>query len=335
MKLLFELSKEHSTLPTDEVLSCLEAEGVRYNCIDSNENALAISANIGCDKIKRLSERLSLTFSIDELLFSCLPSVDEIKKHAETTEVSDKGTLAVRYRNRSEKVDSQPIVEALAEVYTKDRPVDLTNPDSEIRVLITDPKVYVGLKKAEVDRKGFEKRKVQYRPFFSPVSLHPKIARTLVNLSCVKKNEKLLDPFCGTGGILLEAGFIGANVIGSDVEEKMIEGCRETLDFYGVKRYELFCSDVGEITDFVSEVDAVVTDLPYGKSTTTRGEDIEALYNRAFENLEKVLKRGGKAVVGLSESGMMHLGEEYLYLLKSYEFKVHRSLTRYFGVFKK
>ncbi|MCK4365573.1 MAG: DNA modification methylase, partial [Thermoplasmatales archaeon] len=98
------------------------------------------------------------------------------------------------------------MVRELADVYTKDRDVILENPDNEIRGLITDSKVYVGLKTAEINRSQFEERKIQHRPFFSPISLHPKLARALVNLSSIKKDETLLDPFCGTGGILLEAG---------------------------------------------------------------------------------------------------------------------------------
>ena len=121
-------------------------------------------------------------------------------------------------RNRSNKIDSQTIVRALAESYTPHRNVVLDHPDSEIRGMITDDKVYVGIKQVEIPRKNFETRKVQNRPFFSPISLHPKVARALVNLSEVEKNETLLDPFCGTGGILLEAGLIGANVIGNDIQ---------------------------------------------------------------------------------------------------------------------
>ena len=119
---------------------------------------------------------------------------------------------------------------------------------------------------------------MQHRPFFSPISLHPKLARALVNLSSIKKGETLLDPFCGTGGIIIEAGLIGAKILGSDIEKKMIEGCKKTLEFYRIKEYELFCSDIGDIHKFVkNSVDAVVTDLPYGKSTTTKGEELSHL----------------------------------------------------------
>ncbi len=54
-----------------------------------------------------------------------------------------------------------------------------------------------------VARARLEARKVTHRPFSLPISLHPKLARALVNLARVPMGGVLLDPFCGTGGILL------------------------------------------------------------------------------------------------------------------------------------
>lgn len=335
MKLLFELSKEHETLPKAEVIACLQAENVSHTIVESKDGVLVIEADVEGDVIKRLKERLSLTFFIDELLFSCQPLLREIKEYATQNNIDKKGSIAINYKNRSRSIDSQPIVKALAEIYSKNRVVNLTNPDIQIRVLITESKIYVGLKIVEMDRSQFEKRKVQYRPFFSPISLHPKLARALVNLSMIRKNDTLLDPFCGTGGILIEAGLIGANVIGVDIEEKMIEGCEKTLDFYKIKNYELVCSDIGEIKNYISYVDSIVTDLPYGKSTTTKGENLRRLYDRAFESISNVLKKKGIAIVGLSNKDMISIGEKYFSLTDKHEYRVHGSLTRYFLTYQK
>lgn len=335
MKSIFELSKEHKTLPIAEVLACLKAEKIGYNIIESKDDVLVIETNAKHDTIKRLAVRLSLTFYVDEFLFSCPPYIKDIKKYAVDNAIEKKGSIAIRYKNRSNTVDSQPIVQALAEIYSKGRKVALKNPDIEIRGLITDSRLYVGLEIAEINRSRFEARKVQHRPFFSPISLHPKLARALVNISLIKKDETLLDPFCGTGGILIEAGLIGARTIGSDVEDKMIEGCKKNLDFYGIKNYELFCSDIGNINRYIAEVDAVVTDLPYGRSTTTKGEYIQQLYERAFENISKILKPGRRAIMGLSNKDMLPVGEKYFSLVEKHELRAHRSLTRFFAVYQK
>ena len=78
-----------------------------------------------------------------------------------------------------------------------------------------------------------------------------------------------------------------------------------------------------------------MTDLPYGKSTTTKGENVSQLYERAFESISKVLKKDGRAVVGLSNRDMISIGEKYFSLVEKYEFRVHRSLTRYFAIYQR
>jgi len=335
MKYLFELSKEHKTLPLAEILACLKTENIDFNILESNEDVLLIETNSNENIIKNLTGRLSYTFYMDQFLFSCLPSSGELKKQLSPKIIEKKGSIAIKYKNRSKNIDSQPIVKALAEIYTKGREVTLENPDIEVRGLITDSTVYVGLKSAEVNRSQFEERKVQNRPFFSPISLHPKLARTLVNLSLIKKDETLLDSFCGTGGILLEAGLIGARVIGSDIEDKMIEGCKKTLDFYKVNDYKLYCSDIGDIGSHIDKVDAIVTDLPYGKSTTTKGEKMNNLYMRAFESMSRLLKNGGRAVIGLSNEDLISIGEKFFSQVEKHNFRAHRSLNRYFVVYEK
>ena len=335
MKYLFELSKEHKTLPTDEILSCLSAENINYQILVSNDDILLIESNSKIKKINQLSNRLSFTFFIDEFMFSSEHSNKDVRAVASENPLSKSGSVAIKYKNRSNEINSQPIVKTLAEVYTKNRKVLLDNPEIEIRAMITDSKLYVGSKISEIDRSKFEERKVQHRPFFSPISLHPKVARALVNLTSIKRDEVLLDPFCGTGGILLEAGLIGIKVIGSDIEEKMIEGCKKTLDFYNIKNNKLLCSDIGELHKYIDKIDAIATDLPYGKSTTTKGEKMDQLYKRSFESMSKLLKKDGKAVIGLSNKDLIPLGQKYFNLIEKYDFKIHRSLTRNFIVYQK
>lgn len=330
MKYLFELSKEHKTLPISEVLSCLDAEKTIYDTVECNDDIVIIDTeNIDIEKI---ANRLSMSYYIDEFLFSA--KKDDIKILSKKNKIPSEGTVAVRCKNRSKNVNSKDIVKTLADNYTVDRKVNLSNPDIEIRVLITDKKSYVGVKKFEINRTQFENRKVQHRPFFSPISLHPKIARCLVNISKIKQEGILLDPFCGTGGILLEAGLIGIKVVGSDIENKMIEGCKKTLEHYNVKKFELFCTDIGDIDSKINIVDTVVTDLPYGKSTTTKGEDVKDLYVRSFEKISNILKNEGIAIMGISSRESIKLGEKYLKLLEIHEIKAHSSLTRYFAVFQ-
>ncbi|MBN2066504.1 MAG: hypothetical protein JW771_06830 [Candidatus Thermoplasmatota archaeon] len=335
MKYLFELSKEHHTLPSAELISCLHAERLPFIIIEKNNDVLVIDTSISESKIASVGQRMAFTFYIDTFLFSCSPTIGNVTEHAKKQKIEQNGSLAIRHKNRSETIDSQPLVQALASVFSRGRNVVLNNPDIEIRAYITDKVLYVGRKLVEINRTQFEQRKVQYRPFFSPISLHPKIARALVNLSGIRAKETLLDPFCGTGGILLEAGRIGAKVIGSDIEQKMVDGCRQTLAFYHIPHDNIFCTDVSSIGKNVSCVDAIVTDLPYGKATTTKGEPITNLYDRAFHHLSEILKTNGRAVIGMGHNDMLSIGKQYFSLKETHTWRAHRSLTRCFAVFEK
>jgi tRNA (guanine10-N2)-dimethyltransferase len=335
MRLLFELSKEHTTLPTAEVLASLIAEGIDASVINSNEDVLLVETETNDDGIKQLAERLAFTFMIDELLFCCPATIDEILQNAQNHQLSSEGSLAIRCKNRSTHIDSEHLIDQLGDIYTKNRQVNLTNPDIELRAVITDSVAYLGIKKAGIDTSYFQQRRGHLRPFLSPITLHPKIARAMVNLSQVKKQQTLLDPFCGTGGILLEAGLLGVNIIGSDIEQKMIDGSQKNLDFYHLKNYRLYCADIGNVARYAAAVDAIATDFPYARSTTTKGEQLTRLYNRAFKTISQVLKKKRYAVVGLSNEDIATIGEQYLSVVAIYPVKSHRSLTRYFVVYKK
>lgn len=335
MKLLFELSKEHATLPCAEVLATLNAEHMNSTFISSNEDVLIVETKPQDTGIQRLAERLAFTFMIDELLFSCPATVDDIIKNAEKHPLPGEGSIAIRCKNRSTHIRSEQLIDQLGDIYTKKRHVNLTNPDNELRAVVSENTAYLGVKKAGIETSHFQQRRGHLRPFLSPITLHPKIARALVNLSQVKKQQTLLDPFCGTGGILLEAGLLGAHTVGSDIEQKMIDGSQKNLEYYHLKNYRLYCADIGDIARYVPSVDAIATDFPYARSTTTKGEQLTRLYNRAFEAISQVLKKNGYAVVGLSNENIRSIGEQYLSVIATFPVKSHRSLTRYFVVYQR
>lgn len=320
MKLILELSGEHPTLPRAEAIACLESEFNKFRIIDEAERVIVVDVKGNINKLSRLS----LSHFVDEFLFSS--NIEKLFDYAEKIKVD--GTFMVKVKH----VGGKKIVNAEKKVggLIKGR-VDLKNPKNEIRIIVSE-KCFAGKKILKIDRKQFDKRKPQFRPFFSPISLHPRLARALVNLSRIKKDHVLFDPFCGTGGILIEAGLVGAKTVGSDIDEKMVKGCGENLKFFGIRNHTLFQSDVGDVN---IKCDAIVTDPPYGRSASTKKEDIEKLYERAFEVFRKILKKGGCLVIALPDKRFMELGKKYLSLFEAHPVRVHRSLTRYFCVYRK
>ncbi|MEM0466583.1 MAG: TRM11 family methyltransferase [Candidatus Thermoplasmatota archaeon] len=336
MKLLCELSKEHSTLPKAEIKAGLAAEEIQVQTIEEHNNLSIFDISTPAKNLQHLFTRLALTFHFYDLLFSCEPDLNILQQQLKQIKQLPPGTIAISKKNLTAQYDTKPILHYLQTHFTKNRTVNLTNPTHHLNLFFTNEQIYVGRLLHTNNRKQYEQRKVQYRPFFSPISLHPKWARTLVNLSQIKRNQTLLDPFCGTGGILLEAGLLGINIIGSDIEEKMIIGCKQSLNHYSIQNFMVFQADISELPKkLIKPVDAVVTDFPYGRSTTTKKEDIQALYHRAYRTIAEILKKNGRAVIGLSDTKTIPQAQHDLELIEIHEFRVHKSLTRYFCVFQK
>ena len=320
MKLILELSGEHPTLPRAEAIACLESEFNKFRIIDEGERVIVVDVK---NDVNRLG-CLSLSHYVDEFLFSS--NIEKLFDYAKTIKVD--GTFKVNVKHVAGKKTSNIERKMGGLIHGK---VDLKNPKNEIRIIVSD-RCFAGRKILQIDRKQFDKRKPQFRPFFSPISLHPRLARALVNLSRIKKDRVLFDPFCGTGGILIEAGLIGAKTVGSDIDEKMVKGCRENLEYFGIKNYALFQSDVGDVN---IKCDAIVTDPPYGRSASTKKENVGKLYERAFEVFRKILKKERYLVIALPDKKFIDLGKNYLNLLWAHPVRVHRSLTRYFCVYRK
>jgi tRNA (guanine10-N2)-dimethyltransferase len=142
----------------------------------------------------------------------------------------------------------------------------------------------------------------------------------------------LLDPFCGTGGVVLEAAEIGLRPIGSDRDRRMVAGTRTALRARGADG-GLAVADAGRLPFRHGTVHGIATDPPYGRASSTKGETIRGLYERAFRAFADLLPRGGHAAVVLPDPSMIDLASNAFDLVESHALRVHRSLARHFCVF--
>lgn len=328
---MIELSGEHPTLAVSEILAITNTEGTHCEVLEEDDGLLVLDTDTPSEKI---ANRAALAWHISEYQFSS--PIDEVVNHIKNVDLEGKSFAirAKRVGNRWSGEEVKELTENIGTILKDQAPVDLEDPELEIRVAMSRS-CHVGKKLFDIDRTAFEERKPRNRPFSTPISLHPRLARALVNLTGVKAGEVLLDPFCGTGGILIEALLIGAEVVGSDIDGKMVAGCKRNLSFLGLpdEDIELRKMDVSEVVNHIDVVDAIATDPPYGRSASTNKENIDDLYARSFEAFSHVLKSKGKLCIVLPDKKFTVLSEEYFSLENIYDVYVHRSLTRYFCVF--
>lgn len=204
---------------------------------------------------------------------------------------------------------------------TENNSVDLENPEESIRLYLFEEKYFLARLVEDIDRGLFEQRKNQNRPFSSPVSLDPVLARVLVNLSEAPTNGSLIDPFCGTGGILIEAGLCNIFPTGIDIKKEMVEGSRKNLEEYGLIMHDIRQGKVENWEELFEDqiFDAVVTDLPYGKSSKVEGSPVETF----LENMDEMT--AGKKVFVYDKPELEGFSAKY-------SVYIHGSMTRYIFV---
>lgn len=210
--------------------------------------------------------------------------------------------------------------------------VSFRNPDFVIRVYHTD-RWYITREIWNNSITSDFGRRAQMRPFFSPISLSPRTARLMINLSGTVKGETILDPFCGTGGILIEGGILGRRVIGNDFSLSMSSGTKLNLKYYGIKNANVFNHNALDL-DPGETVHAIVTDLPYGRNSRVSSRELRNFYSLAMKKMYDMLIAGRRMVVMINSPEMLSIPEE-LNTLWSMSFRVHSSLTRHILVFQK
>ncbi len=208
--------------------------------------------------------------------------------------------------------------------------VDLDTPKTKFDFIFTKNNIFVCLDILKMDKKFVKERDAKFRPGFHPSSMNALFAKALVNLSSVKPGEKLLDPFCGVGGILVEAGLLKCKLLGYDIDELMVKKCMKNLKFYKISSFKVKLGDALESKD---RVHTIVTDPPYGRHSSLHGKSINFLYNKFIGVAYKNLNKNRKMVIVMPEKLDVNIGK--FKLRAKILHRIHKTLTRKILVLEK
>ena len=153
---------------------------------------------------------------------------------------------------------------------------DLDNPKKRFGVVLDNSAGYVAwgwMIGQGPGKHGWSAMRANKRPFFRPVSLEPRLARAAVNIAAGTSKGRVIDPMCGTGGILIESALSGRPTLGIDFDPVMVDGSQQNIEWAEVE------ADVvrGDATrfEFPSDFTAVVVDPPYGRNSPSDEKLIE------------------------------------------------------------
>ncbi len=342
-KLFFLLSGENATLPAAELKAILEAEGFAYTITEKLDQLVRLEAD--SRSVKAVHCRSAYTMASALELFTCQGQETEIIKTAHAANfknaINEGESFAVRIKRVKEysaKSDTMNLERKLGKhilqntIATK---VNLKTPDKTFFGVLTSNKLVFGIKLAEITPKTFSERRPRKKPFFHPSAMPSKLARCMVNLARVKAGELMLDPFCGTGSVMIEAAFVGCRVLGLDVQRRMTEGTRRNLKHFGVESEGLVIADSRKLP--LTRIDHVVTDPPYGKSATTMKSTTKQIVQGVLSSAHPLLSAGQLICIASPKTlSIARIGVELGYRhVESHFAYVHRTLTREIAVFEK
>ncbi|MCS6784010.1 MAG: RsmD family RNA methyltransferase [Candidatus Caldarchaeum sp.] len=207
--------------------------------------------------------------------------------------------------------------------------VDLSNPDVSFVVLVSEKVCVAGLALALKPKKFFADRKAGLRPFKIPSALQPKLARCLVNLAVNTKDSRVLDPFAGSGAVVIEAGLMGHEAFGVEVKTWVANGMRLNTCSYAPSKTHVIQGDAKRLP-FTKAFDSVATDPPYGRSATLGGMPFKKLLKQFCTSVVSVLDEKARMAITVPKQLFPDLLEEcgVFKLVEHYDLYVHKSLTR-------
>ena len=117
----------------------------------------------------------------------------------------------------------------------------------------------------------------------------PPLAAALVQLAEPRAGQVLLDPFSGSGTILLESLPFGVQIVGGDVSARAIEACRNRgLD---VRQWDARSLPLKD-----ASIDRIVSNLPWGDQSAIETGSV-GFYADICREMERVLTPTGKIVL--------------------------------------
>jgi 23S rRNA G2445 N2-methylase RlmL len=150
----------------------------------------------------------------------------------------------------------------------------------------------------------------KYKVEHLPASLRPSVAAAMVRLADLKPGQTVLDPMCGAGTLLAEALLFARahrlaggvpwdlTVLGGDLDPAHARAAAANLSRFGEIRPQTWDARQLPLPD--ASADRILCNPPFGKQLASP-EEVKPLYRQSIQEMDRVLRPGGRAVLIVSD----------------------------------
>jgi tRNA (guanine10-N2)-dimethyltransferase len=339
--LFFIVSGEHESLPSAEVKAILESSG-RFDFVDYEKHYRLLNVHGPSSVLRDVAERSLMYDRCGLELGRCRASEDELFRLIRSLPLDKIVGNAKSFAARSirlhgvNKTIRRPELERGVGALIKERvprlSVQLHASDLTFLCIMFDDSFLFGIVAYTKPSGLIAPRRPRKRPVFHPATMPPKIARCMVNLARAKPRGTFADPFSGVGGIAIEAAVIGCDVVAVDASLRMVRGARRNLRHFALNSLGFVLGDARSVP--LQGLQAIATDPPYGRDSSTRGVKVENLYSEFLAGTQASLRKGAHVCISApSEIDVESFATDSgLKVREKYLVRIHRSLTRQFVV---
>ncbi|MCD4771739.1 hypothetical protein K8R30_04995 [archaeon] len=292
MKTFFILGR-NPELSRQEILEFLKARNRIHKEIFFQDNLLIIETNEG--------ERFSIqefggVMHLGEITFE--GNSEELREYLEKNEIipSDKFSYATfgnqdtqilkeKFKSEKKKASQKHGRKLLA--FQDGHKQENPKADFYIFLHAIENTVYLSIATQTYDPKEVKKRDMQKPIRREILAISPRLSKILINLSGAKPHDRLLDPFCGVGGILSEALIKKINVYGIDKDKQATIDAETNIKWltqnYKIQnKYKIENNDSRRAPDL--QFSAIATETPLGKPLRKKPSDNQA--KQIIQNFE-------------------------------------------------
>jgi len=314
---------------------------VLFDCFEEEAALICYKAQ-SVRKVMQLIDSFKVS-SLKNIKDSVKKNISEFKKF-----ITDDRTFAVRcIKLENEELLTDDICTETADSLALKSKVNLNNPDVTVLVYIYGKNCYIGI---DFGTEDLGKR--DYRVFVHQEALKATIAYSLLRIAEYENKDTILDPFCGSGTILIEAALFSTNfsqnyyskdkfaflklyptidlnkfdkktklkgkLLGYDKELRHVVAAKKNAKIAGIEdEIEFSRCEIEWLDTKVKEkeIDKIVTNPP---NLTKRINDkvVEKIYDKLFFQAEFILKKEGTVTLITKTSDLIKKAAE------KYKFKI-------------